>query len=71
MSYARQMLDSHPRTSGLDAGVLAATVDALTDCAQACSADADADLGELWRVLIPADSRPWLCLADQAGVLHA
>ena len=24
MSYARQMLDSHPRTSGLDVGVLAA-----------------------------------------------
>ena len=46
MSYARQMLDSHPRTSGLDAGVLAATIDALTDCAQACTADVDADLGE-------------------------
>jgi hypothetical protein len=46
MSYARQMLDSHPRTSGLDVGVLAATIDALTDCAQACTADVDADLGE-------------------------
>ena len=46
MSYARQLLDSHPRTSGLDAGVLAATIDALTDCAQACTADVDADLGE-------------------------
>lgn len=30
MSYARQMLDSHRRTSGLDVGVLAATIDALT-----------------------------------------
>lgn len=46
MSYARQLLDSHPRTSGLDAGVLAAAIDALTDCAQACTADVDADLGE-------------------------
>jgi uncharacterized membrane protein len=46
MSYARQMLDSHPRTSGLDVGVLAATIDALTDCTQACTADVDADLGE-------------------------
>jgi hypothetical protein len=26
--------------------VLAATIDALTDCAQACTADVDADLGE-------------------------
>jgi hypothetical protein len=40
------MLDSHPRTSGLDVGVLAATTDAPTDCAQACTADIDADLGE-------------------------
>jgi hypothetical protein len=29
-----------------DAGVLAATIDALSDCAQACAADADADLAE-------------------------
>jgi hypothetical protein len=46
MSYARQMLDSYPRTFNLGAGVLAATIDALSDCAQACTADADADLGE-------------------------
>jgi len=46
MSCARQMLDSHPRTSGLDVGVLAAPIDALTDCAQACTADVDADLDE-------------------------
>ena len=46
MSYARQMLDSYPRTFNLDAGVLAATVDALSDCAQACTADVDADLSE-------------------------
>jgi hypothetical protein len=46
MSYARQILDSYPRASGLDAGVLTATIDALTDCAQACTADVDADLSE-------------------------
>ena len=46
MSYARQMLDTYPRTSGLDADVLAATIDALTDCVQACTADVDADLSE-------------------------
>jgi hypothetical protein len=46
MSYARQMLDSHPRTVNLDAGVLAATIDALSGCAQACTADIDADLSE-------------------------
>jgi len=46
MSYARQMLDSHPRILNLDAGVLAAAIDALNDCAQACTADADADVGE-------------------------
>jgi uncharacterized membrane protein len=46
MSYARQMLDSYPRTFNLGADVLAATIDALSDCAQACTADADADLGE-------------------------
>ena len=46
MSYARQMLDTYLRTSGLDADALAATIDALTDCAQACTADVDADLSE-------------------------
>jgi hypothetical protein len=46
MSYAKQMLDADARTSNLDAGVLAAAIDALTDCAQACTIDADANLGE-------------------------
>jgi hypothetical protein len=30
MSYARQLLDSYPRTPGRDADALAATIDALT-----------------------------------------
>jgi hypothetical protein len=46
MSYAKQMLDADTRTSDLDAGVLATAIDALTDCAQACTIDADANLGE-------------------------
>ena len=46
MSYARQMLDSCQSTPGVDAALLAAAIDAISDCAQACIADTDADLGE-------------------------
>jgi hypothetical protein len=46
MSYTRQLLDTYPRTLIVDANVLAAAVDALSDCAQACAADTDADLNE-------------------------
>jgi Domain of Unknown Function (DUF326) len=46
MSYARQLLDTYPGNLYADAGLLAATIDALSDCAQACVADADADLSE-------------------------
>ena len=46
MSYARQMLDTYRRALDADAGMLAAAIDAMTDCAQACIADTDADLGE-------------------------
>ena len=46
MSYARQMLDTYPRTLGFDRDLLAATIDAVSDCAQACAADVDADLSE-------------------------
>jgi Domain of Unknown Function (DUF326) len=46
MSYARQLLDTYPGSAGVDAGVLATTIDALSDCAQACTADVDADLSE-------------------------
>jgi hypothetical protein len=48
MSYARQMLDTYPGEAGftVDADVLAAAIDALSDCAQACITDTDADLGE-------------------------
>jgi hypothetical protein len=46
MSYARQILDTYSRTVNVDAGLLAAVIDALSDCAQACNADNAADLGE-------------------------
>ena len=46
MSYARLMLDTYPRTFTVDADLLAVTIDALSDCAQACTADTDADLSE-------------------------
>jgi uncharacterized protein DUF326 len=44
MSYARQMLNTYAGTVGAD--VLAAAVEALSDCTQACIADTAADLGE-------------------------
>ncbi len=46
MSYARPLLDAYPGTLNADAGGLAAAIDALSDCAQACIADVDADLSE-------------------------
>lgn len=46
MSYARRLLDTYSRTVDLDADVLAAAVEAIYDCAQACNADVDADLSE-------------------------
>jgi hypothetical protein len=46
MSYARQLLDAYRGSLSADAGVLGATIDALSDCAQACAADVDADLNE-------------------------
>ena len=46
MSYARQMLDTYSRTFNVDAGLLAAAIDALSDCVQACNADNAADLSE-------------------------
>ena len=46
MSYAKQMLDTYPRDFNVDASVLAAAIDALSDCAQACTACADDCLSE-------------------------
>jgi hypothetical protein len=46
MSYARQILGTYPRALDADVGILAAAIDAMTDCAEACIADTGADLGE-------------------------
>jgi uncharacterized membrane protein len=46
MSYARKMLDTSPSPVTVDASVLAGVIDAISDCAQACVADTDNDLGE-------------------------
>ncbi len=46
MSYTRQMLDTYPRAFNVDADLLAAAIDALDDCAEACNADNAADLSE-------------------------
>jgi Domain of Unknown Function (DUF326) len=46
MSYARQMLDTFSHTVNVDPDVLAAAIDAMNDCAQACNADNAADLSE-------------------------
>ena len=46
MSYARQLLDNQQGIANMDVALLAAAIDAMSDCAQACTADTDADLGE-------------------------
>ena len=46
MSDARRLLDAYPRAVSVDAGPLASAIEALMDCGQACTADADANLGE-------------------------
>jgi len=46
VSYAKQLLDADPGTVTADATVMADAIDALSDCAQACTADTSADLSE-------------------------
>lgn len=47
MSHAADMIRTHPEDlTGPDADVLAAAIDACFDCAQTCTACADACLGE-------------------------
>lgn len=46
MSYAEPMLETYPRTFNLDTQLVAAAVRALYDCAEACTACADACLSE-------------------------
>jgi hypothetical protein len=46
MSYARRLLDTYAYTVAVDTDVLVAAIEAVNDCAQACTADVDADLSE-------------------------
>jgi hypothetical protein len=46
MSYAREMLDSAPVATVLDAGEVAAAIDGCLNCEQACTSCANACLGE-------------------------
>ncbi|MDH6463620.1 hypothetical protein M2302_003815 [Micromonospora sp. A200] len=45
-SITRSMLETYPKSINLDRSKLAAAIDALNDCAQACTACADACLSE-------------------------
>jgi hypothetical protein len=46
MPDARQILATHRRGPQIDADILVACIDACFDCAQSCTACADADLAE-------------------------
>jgi hypothetical protein len=46
MSTTQEMLTTHPREPVMDAATLARSIDVLFDCAQSCTACADACLGE-------------------------
>jgi hypothetical protein len=45
MTYTQQTLSTHP-TARHNVGLLTTAIDALNDCAQACTGDADDDLSE-------------------------
>lgn len=46
MATAREMLDTYPRSFNVDAGMLAGTIEALMECANACTQCADSCLSE-------------------------
>jgi hypothetical protein len=46
MTYAKQMLEAHPRGAAVQTGPLIECIEACLDCAQSCTACADACLGE-------------------------
>ena len=46
MSHTRELLDAGPGPGNLDRDELSAAIDACLDCAQACTACADADAAE-------------------------
>lgn len=68
MSYAQQMLETYPRPVDVDPQVLAGVVDTLFDCAQACSACADACMAESDPATLSQCIRANLDCADQCVV---
>jgi hypothetical protein len=46
MARAQEILATHPKGPAIDADALAACIEACFDCAQSCTADADANLAE-------------------------
>jgi len=46
MSSTAEMLTTHPNNAGVDTSLLAATIEALNDCATTCTTCADACLSE-------------------------
>jgi Domain of Unknown Function (DUF326) len=46
MGYAAEMLKTYPQPLVVDVAVLAATIEALSDCVQSCTADVDHNLAE-------------------------
>jgi hypothetical protein len=46
VTHAEQILETHPRGGAIEAGALLTCIEACFDCAQSCTACADADLGE-------------------------
>lgn len=46
MAKAQEMLETYPRSFSVDAGVLAAAIEALIECANTCTQCADACLSE-------------------------
>lgn len=46
MAKAQEMLETYPRTFNVEAGVLAAAIEALTECTNTCTQCADACLSE-------------------------
>ena len=46
MTYAAPLIQTNPSKPSLDVNALTECIQACFDCAQACTADADANLGE-------------------------
>jgi hypothetical protein len=73
VSHARQMLETFPGTAQVEAGVLAACIDACFECAQSCTACGDASRAEpdyltMLRCITLCENCSDICLAT-GGIL--